>query len=222
MDQVDVLAHIVEQEQVSERALVIGISGFCGSGKSTLARSLVGALPGAVRMRGDDFLDPARSHLRSADWDGVERARLVETVLQPFRDGRAGRFRRYDWGRRALGPEEPVPLARMLVVDLIGLFHPEALPALDVTVWCDVDLDTAARRGIARDRALGRSHDALWQDVWLPNERDFEQRFAPRETADLLCTPSRRVMVDRTGQRSPIVPDQVVAAGEGLQRRAVR
>ncbi|QWS33944.1 uridine kinase family protein [Curtobacterium aetherium] len=199
MNQSDVLEHIVERERVLERPVVVGVSGYCGSGKSTLARSLVAALPDAVRMRGDDFLDPERSHRRSSDWDGVGRERLVATVLEPFRDERTSRFQRYDWARRALGPEEPLPQARTLVVDLIGLFHPEALPTLDVTVWCDVDLDTAARRGVARDRRLGRSHDALWHDIWLPNERDFEQRFTPRHTADLLSAPSSRPIVQRNG-----------------------
>jgi uridine kinase len=191
MNQDDVLEHIVERERASDRPVVVGISGFCGSGKSTLARGLVAALPNAARMRGDDFLDPARSHRRSFDWDGVDRKRLVSTVLEPFREGRSSHFQRYDWARRALGPEEPLPQANTLVVDLIGLFHPEALPTLDVTIWCDVDLDTAAHRGVARDRKLGRSHEALWRDIWLPNERDFEQRFTPRVAADLLYTPSR-------------------------------
>jgi hypothetical protein len=136
-------------------------------------------------MRGDDFLDPERSHRRSPDWDGVDRERLVATVLAPFRAGRPGTFRRYDWSRRALGPAEPLPRAAGLVVDLIGLFHPETLPALDLTVWCDVDLMTAARRGIARDQALGRDHEVLWHDVWLPNERDFAARFHPRAAAEV-------------------------------------
>lgn len=39
-------------------------------------------------------------------------------------------------------------------------------------------------------RKLGRSHDALWHDTWLPNERDFEQRFTPRDAAHLLYAPS--------------------------------
>jgi hypothetical protein len=63
------------------------------------------------------------------------------------------------------------------------------LQQLDITVWCDVDLDTSARRGIARDNRLGRDHERLWREVWIPNERDFEKRFAPRERADLLYSP---------------------------------
>ena len=40
--------------------VVVGISGFGGSGKSTLATWLAQTVPGCVRVRGDDFLDPAR------------------------------------------------------------------------------------------------------------------------------------------------------------------
>lgn len=170
----------------SGRPVVVGVSGFCGSGKSTLTRALVGAVPGAVRMRGDDFLDPALSHERSDDWSGVERVRLRDTVLEPFRAAAGGSFRRYDWSARSLGPEEPLPGGEVLVVDLIGLFHPTALPALDLTVWCDLDLETAAVRGQRRDRALGRDHERLWNDVWIPNERDFAERFDPRAAATVL------------------------------------
>lgn len=71
-----------------------------------------------------------------------------------------------------------------MIVDLIGLFHPEATGALDLRVWCDVDLETATDRGIARDALLGRDHVTLWHDVWVANERDFMDNFSPRDTAD--------------------------------------
>ena len=180
----EALPGIVESAlAAAEHPLVLGISGHAGAGKSTLARDLVEQVGGAVRMRGDDFLDPARSHHRSPDWAGVERVRLRDTVLRPFRERRTASFRRFDWGRRALGEPEPVPTGRLLVVDLIGLFHPEVLAELDLRVWCELDPATAAERGMARDHALGRDHDRLWREVWVPNERDFAERFAPREAA---------------------------------------
>jgi len=191
MDQARLLELISTRQRELKRPTVVGISGYCGSGKSTLARSIVAALPGAVRMRGDDFLDPARSHERSSDWDGVDRQRLVSSVLVPLRMGQTGQFRRYNWSTQLLGVSEPLPQADVLVVDLIGLFHPDALPFIDIPIWCDVDLETAARRGMARDVALGRRHEALWRDIWIPNEVDFEERFAPKETAIAFSQPSQ-------------------------------
>lgn len=194
MDQTGLIDLIAARRREADRPLVVGISGYCGSGKSTLARSLAKALMGAVRIRGDDFLDPARSHRRSSDWDGVDRQRLVSTVLAPHRAGQASEFRRFDWSTRTLGRPEPRPRTDVLIVDLIGLFHPEALPDIDLPVWCDVDLETSVRRGMARDRELGRRHEALWRDVWVPNEVDFADRFAPRRCAMVLSTPSRRLI----------------------------
>ena len=165
---------------------MVGVSGYAGAGKSTLARHLVAHVPGSVRMRGDDFLDPVRSHRRSGDWDGVERTRLVREVLIPFRDRTPGLFRRFDWSAGTLAAPEPVPIAEVMVVDLIGLFHPEAIDAIDLTVWCDLELATAQERGMKRDAGLGRDHSRLWRDVWVPNERDFDANFAPRTQAEVL------------------------------------
>lgn len=187
---VDRLIDLIEQERDEcGRPIVVGVSGYAGSGKSTLVRDVVERRSDMVRLRGDDFLDPSRSHRRSPDWDGVERERLVQEVLAPFREQRAGVFRRFDWSRRVLGEPEPIPEAEVLIIDLIGLFHPDALASLDLTIWVDVPLEVARERGMARDRASGRDHERLWRDVWVPNEIDFERTFAPRDHADVLYSP---------------------------------
>jgi len=45
--------------------------------------------------------------------------------------------------------------------------------------------------------ALARRHEPIpdadervWDDVWMPNERDFAARFRPREAVDLHYVPS--------------------------------
>lgn len=181
------LRHVISARRLERgRPIVVGVSGYARSGKSTLVRDIVAGDPTMVRMRGDDFLDPSRSHRRSSTWDGVDRRRLVSEVLAPFCEEREGTFRRYDWSRRELGDPEPVPAGEVLVVDLIGLFHPEALPALDLTVWMDVPLEVARERGMRRDVELGRDHSRLWDEVWVPNEVDFDRRFSPRDAAEIL------------------------------------
>lgn len=189
---VEQIVAIIESRLVPEARLVIGISGYGGSGKSTLARDLISALQDAARVRGDDFLDPTRSHHPSADWDGVDRRRLADEVLIPFRAGRPCHYRKWDWAAGGLSEPEMLPECRVIVVDAVGLFHPEVLDLFDLRVWIDVDLDAATRRGKQRDLALGRRHDHLWDEVWVPNERRFEHQFAPQNLADLTYSPAFR------------------------------
>ncbi len=176
----------IEQARAELGRVAVGVSGYAGAGKSVLTRALVEAVDDAVRVRGDEFLDPRRIVRRSADWDGVERRRLRDEVLEPFRDGRDVAVRPLDWATGLLGEPTPLPRASVLVVDLIGLFHPDLLPWLDLTVWVDVEPEVALEQGMARDRAAGLDHDRLWTDVWLPNDREFEQVFTPRDQADVI------------------------------------
>lgn len=164
----------------------MGVPGYEGSGKSTLVRENVEADSVMVRMRGDDFLDPSRSHRRSSSWDGVDRRRLVSEVLAPFREEREGTFRRYDWSRRELGEPESVPAKKVPVVDSISLFRPEeALPTLDLKIWLHVPLEGARERGMRRDDDLGRDHSRLREEVCVLNEMDFGRNHSPRESAEI-------------------------------------
>ncbi len=175
----------VDQRRAEHDRVVVAVSGYAGAGKSVLARALVDALGDAVRVRGDDFLDPPRVHRRSADWDGVDRRRMRSEVLEPFRAGRPATVRTLDWSTGRLGEPTPLPHASVLVVDAIGIFHPDLLPWFDLTVWVDVDLEVAQSRGMARDHAAGLDHDDLWSHVWTVNDREFEQVFSPVDQADI-------------------------------------
>ena len=90
----ELIQRIETRRQEAARPIVVGVSGYGGSGKFALTRQLLARLPGAARIRGDDFLDPKRSDRRSTDWVGVERLRLVSEVLEPVREGRTSMFRR--------------------------------------------------------------------------------------------------------------------------------
>jgi len=181
----DIVAAI-ERLRTEQGRVAVGVSGHAGAGKSVLAHQIVDATDDSVRLRGDDFLDPIRAHQRSRDWDGVDRVRLRSEVLEPFRAGRDIEVRPLDWDTGQLGTPTPLPHASVLVIDAIGIFHPELLPWFDLTVWVDADLHVAQERGMARDRAAGLDHDHLWTDVWTPNDSEFEQTFSPRTHADLV------------------------------------
>lgn len=178
----------IERRRAELPRVAVGVSGYAGAGKSMLARRVVEIVDDAVRVRGDDFLVPERVRRRSPDWDGVDRPRLRDEVLEPFRAGLPVAVRPLDWSTGRLGAPTPLPRASVLVVDLIGLFHPDLLPWLDLTVWVDVEPRVALERGMARDREAGLDHDSLWTDVWSPNDAEFEQTFLPADHADLRIT----------------------------------
>ncbi len=188
-DELGPILDAVARVRAARGRAVVGVFGFAGSGKSVLARRLVDATPDSARLRGDDYLDPVRSHRRSSDWDGLDRRRLRVEALEPFRAGRPVLIRRLDWTTGELGEPTPLPRASVLVVDSVGLPHPDLDGCFDVSIWLDVDLDRARRQGMERDRAAGLDHDRRWIDVWSPNDRDFEQAFDPRERVDVLHSP---------------------------------
>lgn len=87
-----------------------------------------------------------RSHRRSTDWDGVDRKRLVDTVLLPFRERRSGTFRRFDWSTPELGAPEHVPHGEVMVVDLsLGGLSRTAVREWVEAVGQQVDLDLLMR-----------------------------------------------------------------------------
>ena len=181
----DIVETIARLRESSPR-VVVAITGFGGAGKSTLTKTLAERVPESVRLRGDDFLDPMRSHVRSPDWDGVERGRIRSEIIEPFRRGEPAVYRPYDWDVGELGAPVTLPSAAVLLVDSIALVHPDLEGCFDLIVWVDVDLETAGVQGRERDRRAGNDHDALWDEVWIPNDRDFAVTYDPKGRADLL------------------------------------
>src|SRR5699024_911409 len=154
--------------------------------KATLPRTLKTRLSVCVRVRVDDFLDPVLIHQRSGDWSGIWRDRLANEVLAPFAAGRPVYVRPLDWRTGTLGRPQRLREASMLCVDGIGIFHPQIIDRFDLRIWVDTDPLTAVSRGQMRDRAAGLDHDALWTRVWSANDADFDERFAPRDRADVI------------------------------------
>ena len=165
------------------RPKVVAISGFAGSGKSRIANQLLPRIMPAGIVETDHF-HTNRARGRSSDWGTIERRRLIDQVLVPFTEtGEAG-YQVYDFELDRPDEWRSVAAVDFLVVEGIGLIHPDLMPFLDYVVWVDCPLDVATRRAIERNRHQGEDDEALWWEMWNPNDRDYFERFQPRSLAD--------------------------------------
>ena len=153
---------------------VIGIDGPSGSGKSTLAAAVAERLNCPIVHMDDIF----------PGWDGLAAAtRLVhDQVLVPLVQGRAGRYRRWDWHASDWAETVPVPWVPVLVVEGCASTVRPAGDLVAVPVWVEADAAVRMTRGIERDGETFRPH---WER-WAAQERDLFDRDGTRGRADLI------------------------------------
>ncbi len=182
----ELIEKISKLPRPTERPLIIGISGFGGSGKSTLAENLRHHLKSTV-VAVDHFAMGSLLE-RDAEWSCYDRDRMKKQVLQPAKKGKPVSYEVYDWLEETLGPKTDVPSSSSdtVIVEGVGIFHPDLRPYFDFAIWVDCPLDVAVQRGIKRSRAWGYDHDEKWVEVWMPNERDFFEKYHPNQFVDFL------------------------------------
>ena len=50
-----------------------------------------------------------------------------------------------------------------------------------------LDWDKAHENAMRRDREEYRvDHELIWKDIWIPNDREFDRTFQPKQRADLV------------------------------------
>jgi hypothetical protein len=136
---------------------LIAVDGPSGSGKSRLAARLAVDL-GATVVSTDDF----------ATWDDPVSwwPRLVDGVLTPIADGRAGRYQKTEWtdGRPHPGPYVRTAVPPVLVLEGVSAGRRSVANLLSALIWCDVpDAATRLARAVARDGEQARKHLVAWQ-----------------------------------------------------------
>ncbi|MFC8732397.1 AAA family ATPase [Luteimicrobium sp. NPDC057192] len=158
---------------VGDRARLVVVDGPAGSGKTTLAAQLGGALPAQV-VHMDDLYE---------GWSGLRAGtdRLVGQVLEPWAEGRDGRYARYDWEAGAFAEEHDVPRAPFLVVEGCGAGARRLAGHTTLLVWVEAPDDVRLARGLARDGADAREH---WL-AWMREEREVYTSEGTAQRADV-------------------------------------
>lgn len=184
----DELLELIQLLPATKHSNVIGLSGFGGSGKSTVAAKLAEALEEAATISTDDFMLKNYKE-RSGNWACIDRQRLVMQVLRPAENGTELNYQVYDWATGRLGEARRI-VGRNIIVEGIGIIHPQVIPYFDFSIWLDVDLPAAVQRGMRRDKEiLGVDNDSLWQKVWMPNDQEYFDKYRPDRLADCIYRP---------------------------------
>jgi uridine kinase len=153
------------------------VDGRSGSGKTTFATELARA-SGAQLLSLDDVYP---------GWDGLEaaEAHLLEHVLRAIADGRAPRWRSWNWPDARPGTWHDLDPRQPLIVEGCGAISPAARSLADHAVWIELpDEIERRRRAIARD---GDEFARNWQR-WARQEEWHALRHDPRGTADELVS----------------------------------
>jgi chloramphenicol 3-O-phosphotransferase len=159
---------------------LVCIDGPAGAGKTSFADDLRHAFWAAPRwdvqvLRMDDFYE---------GWTGLNSQLLerIETqVLSPLREGRPGRYQRYDWNRRAFGEWHEVPSRAALILEGVGSGGLPFAGSTTLLVWVDAPPEIRLARGVRRDGEIMRDE---WLR-WMTREAEFAAANRTCDRADL-------------------------------------
>lgn len=150
---------------------LVCIDGPAGSGKTTLASAL-----SAPTVHMDDLFQ---------GWAGLDDVdRVVLGILTPLAEGRAGRYRRWDWAADRPAEEHVVPPGPLLVLEGVASGNHAWSELCTVLVFLDSDPTTRLARGMTRD---GEQMRERWEK-WMVDEQTVFDREGTRARADLVVT----------------------------------
>ena len=183
----DLLARVAARIGALEAPVRVGIDGPDAAGKTTLADELAAVLAAAgrhvERVSADEFLRaPEYRHRRGRESpegyyeDSFDHQRLRDAVL------------------RSRSP---------VVVDGIFLLRPELDDLWTLRIFVSIREEEVLRRGIERD---GVEMERLYRVRYLPGQRLYADRVAPRDRADIVVEnddPDRPGLIVRGGEPGP-------------------
>ncbi len=178
------IATKIKQTNFNSNPVIIAIDSFGGAGKSTLAKALKNELTSAAIVEVDDFYLFGVSS--DADKTNFDRARLVDQVLQPLRQGRKASYQRSIDENNHLSDFIDVPKVDYVILEGVSSFHPDIAEYVDYRVWIEISAEEAQRRMSERDKSEGQDHgDEFWSHH-TNSYQAYKDLHHPESKADII------------------------------------
>ncbi|MFH1158080.1 MAG: hypothetical protein V1721_04255 [Pseudomonadota bacterium] len=169
---------------------VIGIDGVGAAGKSILAEKLHAVLPGSIVIGMDDFCYPPS--FKDGQWwgqgiadsYGFDWKRIRDQVMLPFSGGKKSiRYDKLNWNSYALERTLLAHDGDILIVEGMTSSRAELRGLLNLSIWLDSDDEGRIERIRKRD---GDEMIGYWEREFLPGARQYVQKHAPEDHADIV------------------------------------
>lgn len=171
--EVQTFASLAKHIRSFEPPTIVAIDGRSGSGKTTFSDQLSSVLNATVV-----HTDDVAWHHSFFDWWSL----LIEHILEPFQAGQSVDWTPESWKQQQRTGSIIVPNSKILIVEGVAASRLELSPWIDIPIWIETDLQTAEKRGLARD---GEEARGFWFE-WQSHERPLLEKDQPWTRAKLL------------------------------------
>ena len=167
---------------------IICIDGGGGAGKSTFAEHLKAHIPNAFVIHGDDlYIGPWDKRLKHTNYEVNplgDYERFEKEVIQSVKNGNQVTYHIYNWHTHSL-EENPVSIPPNAIISVEGLYmlQDRFSDIYDYSIWIEVDVEKRLERAMLRD---GEHMRNLWEEDWLPVEKNYREKQNPMQRADLI------------------------------------
>ncbi len=166
---------------------LIGIDGGGGAGKSTFAKKLQECIPNSVVVHVDDFYKgPWNARLDHKEYEVnpfFDWNRLNEEVFKPIEEGRPIHYHIYDWHTHTAEKVEVVPSGTVIILEGGYTIQKRFSNLYDFRIWVEADESKRLQKALVRD---GEHMRFLWEEDWLPVERNYIRSQNPASEADIV------------------------------------
>lgn len=182
-----VLFEIYRLMQRKEPA-VVAIDGRCGSGKTYLAGMIGKLFPCNICHMDDFYLPPGQRRKNWMEIPGgnMDLKRFLAEVLRPVRKGQRILYRPYDCRKNDMEEAVWMPFRKLTVVEGSYSRHPILAAEYDLTIFLTCSREEQKRRLQMREG----NHFSAFEDVWIPMEENYLQRYSIETGSHLIVDTS--------------------------------